>query len=172
MIRSFHVHMIRIYPTTLIIPIAYNLHAIFSPSPFLRINTTSFNFYLAYYLYALSWDRVGKIVHHQNEYHYYTYIYIYTLLCEWWMHFSISLKLTIVLAIIGPKACIRCLLFSPENSISCNLYLSAKLISISLQRTLESGLSQTLMHFIWRPYDMIQSSEELIPHYLLFHISI
>ncbi len=27
-------------------------------SPFLRINTTSFRFYVAYYLYALSWDRV------------------------------------------------------------------------------------------------------------------
>ncbi len=71
-------------------------------------------------------------------------------LCVCWIHFSISLKLTIVLAIIGSKASIHCLLFSPENSISCNLYLSANLISISLQGTLESGSSQALMHFIWK----------------------
>ncbi len=51
-------------------PVAYTRQ-----SPFLRINSTSFCFYLAYYLYALSWDRVVR----------------------WWFnYFSISkLKLTL-----------------------------------------------------------------------------
>ncbi len=50
----------------------YDMHLPHNPNPthrvaytnqsqFLRINTTSFHFYLAYNLYALSWDRVGHI---------------------------------------------------------------------------------------------------------------
>ncbi len=51
MMRSFH-DMIRIYPqANSTHPVAYR--------PFLRIDTTSFPFYLAY-LYRLSWDQVEK----------------------------------------------------------------------------------------------------------------
>lgn len=67
------------------------------------------------------------------------------------IHFSISLKLTIVLAMIGPKAWIHCLLLDQRTLyvVTCVCLLSSP---PSLQGTLESGLSQTLMHFI-RPYD-------------------
>ncbi len=57
MICSFHVNMIRVHPTNLILPIAWHIST--CQSQFLHINTSSFSFYLVYYLYTHSWDRVG-----------------------------------------------------------------------------------------------------------------
>ncbi len=58
MICSFRVHMIRIYPTTLILPIA----SIYKPKSIFAYQHHEFSclFGVAYYLYALLWDRVGS----------------------------------------------------------------------------------------------------------------
>ncbi len=59
---SYHIHM----------KTAYYMHG---KVIFLRINTTSFCFYLAYYLYPFSWDH-ARLIHND------TYLYIFDIILK------------------------------------------------------------------------------------------